>query len=668
MASEKNAPSGPPMDKAAKPAVVQQHPELLMAARKGHWTPLNVLLSNSGAGATPPAVPPGGLINIIIDDEEADVVDKSAGTITLDLELNNVLHVVASSGDGDEFLESARGIYCKAMHLLDERNKKGDTPFHCAARAGMLKMVTQLICLAKAEGGGDRVKAALRKQNEQGETALHAALRLSDKEAVLAMVHELRVADPELARFPLASGTSPLYLAVSLGREDIAERLHEQDPGLSYSGPNGQNVLHVAVLRSTSMTKNLLKWNNQLSKQGEQTNGSTPLHFAASCGFPETAKCLLEAEESLAYQCDNKGSFPIHEAVKEKQVRVVCTLLKICPDSAQLRDAKGKTFLHVAAKQGYAKLFPPVLQVLLQEKQMFASIMNMQDDDGNTGLHLAVEAGILETVCLLLWDKEVMLNLSNNKRKTALDLSQRMLTPGVIFGLGRRVTIHKLLVHADARYGVHSKTRIPELNEKKEEKRISDSTQTIGVVSALLVTISFAVAFTIPGGYRTDDDPKVDNIKGGMPVLVTSHSLQAFIIANNLALLCSAMATISLMYAGVTTVDISMRMKAFVMSIFFLNSSARTLAAAFALGMYATLVPAAGAAVTLTVVGATITLLDVAWFTYMTSKDQLVLRKRMGVGVALKWFALLVLRGVLACLWPYVIIAGFLAYITLWSK
>ena len=223
-------------------------------------------------------------------------------------------------------------------------------------------------------------------------------------------------------------------------------------------------------------------------------------------------------------------------------------------------------------------------------------------------------------------------------------------------------------MHADAQYGVHSKTRIPELNEEKEEKRISDSTQTIGVVSALLVTISFAVAFTIPGGYRTDDDPKVDNIKGGMPVLVTSHSLQAFIIANNLALLCSAMATISLMYAGVTTVDISMRMKAFVMSIFFLNSSARTLAAAFALGMYATLVPAAGAAVTLTVIGTTITLLDVAWFTYMTSKDQLVLRKRMGVGVALKWFALLVLRGVLACLWPYVIIAGFLAYITLWSK
>ncbi|XP_044396154.1 protein ACCELERATED CELL DEATH 6 [Triticum aestivum] len=486
MESGGKAPSGPPKDKEAKakPAVVQQHPKLLMAARKGHWTPLNVLMGNSGAGATPPAVhavPPGGLINIVIDDEQADVVDNSATTITLDVELNNVLHVVASSGDGDEFLESARGIYCKAKHLLD-------------------------------------------------------------------------------------------------------------------------------------------------------------------------------------------GSFPIHEAVKEKQVSVVCTLLKICPDCAQLRDAEGKTFLHVAAKQGYAKLFPPVLQVLLQEKQMFAAIMNMQDDDGNTGLHLAVEAGILETVCFLLWDKEVMLNLSNNERETALDLSQRMRTPGVLFGLGRRVSIHKLLVHADAQYGVHSKTRIPELNEEKEEKRISDSTQTIGVVSALLVTISFAVAFTIPGGYRTDDDPKVDNIKGGMPVLVTSHSLQAFIIANNLALLCSAMATISLMYAGVTTVDISMRMKAFVMSIFFLNSSARTLAAAFALGMYATLVPAAGAAVTLTVIGTTITLLDVAWFTYMTSKDQLVLRKRMGVGVALKWFALLVLRGVLACLWPYVIIGGFLAYITLWSK
>lgn len=234
---------------------------------------------------------------------------------------------------------------------------------------------------------------------------------------------------------------------------------------------------------------------------------------------------------------------------------------------------------------------------------------------------------------------------------------------------GPVVSMHNLLRNAGARYGVHSQIRVPVLNVEKEEKRILDSTQSIGVVSALLVTISFAAAFTIPGGYRAHDDPKVDAIKGGMPVLVRSNSLRAFIVANNLALLCSAMATISLMYAGLATVDISMRMKAFVLSIFFLNNAARTLAAAFALGMYATLFPAAAATAVLTIVGAAITLIDVCWFTYITSKDQLVLRNWMGLRVASGRFALFVLRGVSGCLWPYAIIAAFLAYITSsWSK
>jgi ankyrin repeat protein len=114
----------------------------------------------------------------------------------------------------------------------------------------MVEMVSELISLARTEGGGERVKAVLGKLNKQGETALHEALRLRYKETVVAMVSRLMAADAELAQVPLADGTSPLYLAVLLGHDDIAQGLHEYDEGLSYSGPKGQNVLHAAVLRS----------------------------------------------------------------------------------------------------------------------------------------------------------------------------------------------------------------------------------------------------------------------------------------------------------------------------------------------------------------------------------------------------------------------------------
>lgn len=117
-------------------------------------------------------------------------------------------------------------------------------------------MVSHLIDQARRGGdnGTARLQAALRKQNNQGETVLHEALRWADEK----MVQLLVSADPELARFPRANGgTSPLYLAILLGRDDIAEQLYQRDNQLSYAGPDGQNALHAAVLRSESKSPSI---------------------------------------------------------------------------------------------------------------------------------------------------------------------------------------------------------------------------------------------------------------------------------------------------------------------------------------------------------------------------------------------------------------------------
>jgi ankyrin repeat protein len=182
------------------------------------------------------------------------------------------------------------------------------------------------------------------------------------------------------------------------------------------------------------MTNNLLEWNKNLSKQGDKTKGRTPIHFASLRG-EVTVMSLLNAVKSLVYQSDNDGSFPIHMAVTTRQLYVVLGLLKKCPDCAQLRDARGRTFFHIAAQQGSTVLVFLVLS-LLREKPRFASIINMQDNDGNTGLHLAVLAGSLHTFLFMLWDKDVMLNLSNCEGKTALDLAQSNLSTGVTFTFG----------------------------------------------------------------------------------------------------------------------------------------------------------------------------------------------------------------------------------------
>lgn len=107
-------------------------------------------------------------------------------------------------------------------------------------------MFCHLITLVGEDGGHGLVVQALRKINDREETALHIAVRVGDRD----MVELMLWVDPQLAQIA-CHDTSPIYLAVSLGRKDIAEALHDAS-GLcsvvSYSGPRGQNALHAAVL------------------------------------------------------------------------------------------------------------------------------------------------------------------------------------------------------------------------------------------------------------------------------------------------------------------------------------------------------------------------------------------------------------------------------------
>jgi ankyrin repeat protein len=141
-------------------------------------------------------------------------------------------------------------IYRGRSGLLVARNNRGDTPLHCAAGAGNAGMISCIMALAAA-GDETTVTEFLRMRNKCGETALHQAVRAGCK----ASMDKLMSVDPELAAFPSEADegntTSPLYLAISLGKEDIAEHLIQKTNGkLSCSGPDGRNVLHAAVTRS----------------------------------------------------------------------------------------------------------------------------------------------------------------------------------------------------------------------------------------------------------------------------------------------------------------------------------------------------------------------------------------------------------------------------------
>ncbi|XP_020149269.1 protein ACCELERATED CELL DEATH 6-like [Aegilops tauschii subsp. strangulata] len=528
----------------------------------------------------------------------AMAVDADAATATGD----SILHVVAGGGDAI-FLECATVIVGKAKHLLGtrNRNRNGDTPLHCAARLGHARMVTHLLGLARP-GDGDEtgLKEILRAQNGKGETVLHEAIRLEDKD----MVGVLLSADSQLARVPLADGASPLYLALLLGLGDIARQLFEGDQELSYSGPDGQNAFHAAILgrqakeATHQVMKMLLERNNHLVTQADRSTGSTPLHLAATWRGP--MGLLLKAGPAAAYMPDNNGSFPIHLAAFEGDKNSVSALLEESgPYCAKLRDGEGRTFLHVAAEEERS-IRVIKLACGWQGKSFASSVMNMQDKDGNTALHLAVLAGNIGAVCNLVSIPQVKLDVRNNKRKTPLEIAfmtatLRAHSAGSAFYGDPRQRIRILLKGAHMSTGVSARIAFSgierreiiksALEEINRSQNIATETQIIGLVSVLITTVTFAAAFAVPGGYRADD-----NHKGGTPTLSGHYSFDSFVIANTLAFICSVLSILFLMYAGVGP-NVKDRMWPLLMSVNFLASSARSLAAAFAFGVYSILAP-----------------------------------------------------------------------------
>ncbi|RLN09550.1 ankyrin-like protein [Panicum miliaceum] len=546
--------------------------------------------------------------------------------VTFDSEGDSALHVLAAAGDTKQYLKCAEIIYGRAKHLLQEINKE-DTPVHCAARAGNRNMVSCLIEMAASENNGAVRHELLRKRNKIGDTSLHSAIRSGNIQLIQMLIWE----DPELACIPY-DGTSPLYLAISASELCLHCVLQsfQISYGFSTSGPNGQNVLHTAVFRdvvSGKALRDVLEWlpipsRNQLVEQADK-DGNTPLHYAASKDiwgkslstlflgivvglhivYPfcivrrmskeGPTKLLIQASKSSLFKPDNEGSYPIHVAAASGRTKAVVVMLESFPSCAALRDRRGRTFLHVAAEKnkwiivGYASQshYPEV-----------RSVLNMQDNNGNTALHLAVEGGNQWVFSYLFRNRGVGLDLSNKDGLTAIDLAWRKIPEKGRFyhRMNPRFFIFRVLVLVRAR-GIISRTDkfFKEDISKIDEGRLSDNvtkgSQVMGILAGLVTSVTFAAASKLPGGYRAHGDGN----NGETPILAGRYAFDAFIIAIALTFICSLLATIGLIYSGFDAVDFTIRMLYFNRSNRLLQSSARSLAVAFGLGIYLVMFPVA---------------------------------------------------------------------------
>ncbi|PVH64972.1 hypothetical protein PAHAL_2G394800 [Panicum hallii] len=357
----------------------------------------------------------------------------------------------------------------------------------------------------------------------------------------------------------------------------------------SSAGPEGRTALHAAAAKSKEIVQEILEWKQGpalLSKA--DSFGKTPLHYAVSHRQHDVISLLLHAEASLAHVSDNEGLFPLHVAAMMGNIRDVVELVERCPDYAELVDCRGRNFLHCAIEHGRKN----VVRFICRNDR-FAVLLNSMDYEGNTPLHLAVKYGHPRMVSSLLQTIGVEIGITNRDGLTAADLAYSHLEPGLQYFLNPRVVVKKCFywIRAPVTLGaggdhVHLHSRMSNTAPATDEdpKDINGITATTTIASVLIATVTFAAAFTVPGGYVADDHPRA-----GTAVLARRFAFRAFVASDAMAFLCSIVATCFLVYGGAVQVPRGQRLLYQRSASVFLPPAAQLMVAAFAFGIHAVL-------------------------------------------------------------------------------
>ncbi|XP_034680633.1 ankyrin-3-like isoform X3 [Vitis riparia] len=411
---------------------------------------------------------------------------------------NTVLHVAAQFGQADcvKWI-----LQLPSSSLLQQPNEKGDTPLHLAAREGHLTVVKVLIDAAKVgdaeSGAAADCTVMLRMINKDNDTALHEAVRNHHPEVVKLLIQE----DPDFTYGANTEGNTPLYIAAEWGFVDLVHMILDNCSSPAHDGVNGRTALHAAViLNNEAMTKKILEWKSDLTKELDQ-NGWSPLHFAAYVGCnPTIVMQLLDKSNEHQYvvylgvKDDEIGNrTALHIAARRGHVDLVKVLVSHFPDCCEKVDDKGNNVLHLIMPK---KIF--VTSGLSNNPRLrMRGLMNEKNAEGTTPLHLLHNSPLSKGVnyfpppeTTFTWILDTFVR------------SRRRRTPS--FRVGIR-PLGSLEVKEDMDSSDSKGSE--EISESKESEEISKLKKTMEshmIVAALIATVTFAAGFTLPGGYIPD--------------------------------------------------------------------------------------------------------------------------------------------------------------------
>jgi ankyrin repeat protein len=311
------------------------------------------------------------------------------------------------------------------------KSASGQSLLHIVSSAGTLGMVKLII--KKFED----LEQSIDVRDERQCTLLHYATLNSD----LAVVQYL-LGLTDLDLDPNAKdlyGLTPLHAAFAIGRPKVVRLLLDAGSSIDEDGPEGLSMLHLAA--SNFCNPEVLDFLTDQLVDVTDDWDRTPLHIASQYGSDKTVQWLLDRSLDPSTP-DARGRTALHCACQNQapsSTDIIDMLLKKGA-SPTATDSAGSTPLHLAFHDpeyassclfwtAYVKdYWDKFLEVECARKavHMLAldheeEFINIQDDAGNTPLHLACWRG-LGTVIVILIDLRARLDLRDERGCLAYQL------------------------------------------------------------------------------------------------------------------------------------------------------------------------------------------------------------------------------------------------------
>ncbi|KMS97942.1 hypothetical protein BVRB_4g097260 [Beta vulgaris subsp. vulgaris] len=424
-----------------------------------------------------------------------------------------------------------------------------------------------------------------------GSSIIHIAVRHAKPETIMFLQHALRLF-PHLISKPDSNGDTLVHLAakcktdfsadiISMYYGSVKEMKGVATNPSAVKNYKGSLAIHEALQADNlKAAKILLERSEFVATTRINDLEETPLHAYARYGSSRNGDAkgflstLFKKDKSAAYIRDNQGFTPLLRAAMSARFHVVKAILDDCPQSANLRDPNGRTFLHLVRFTG-GEVDESLTDKFEQTgKQLFkypeVDLQRLvQDNDGNTPLHYAIKTGnsivaIVLTQRCLESRTRAELDLVNKEGATVSDLLAAHDVPNEVIELIRKKE-PEAVYSARSSYGIH----------KTDMKY---SANALSVVAGLLTTITFAAGIQVPGGFNEDD---------GSSVLLLKPAFQAFIVFNTFAMCGSMLVLFYLLWVmGIGKIHGSLMVLD--LSIFVLRACFYSTLGAFTTGVYVT--------------------------------------------------------------------------------